>query len=152
MTRFVITDSLKKRLSFIIFTLILVFLFGLVNIEHTSLGIPEPLFPISEETEIVFDIVFWIAVGLFVIELTIAYLEIRNLQIFLRKNWLEIILLSLMFVFGGFELLRISLPTLDQIKISKTSFKLLKISVALIDQIKISKIGFRNVQKPNSYS
>ena len=147
MAKLVFSTSFKKGLSIAIFSLIFIFFFGLVNIEHTSLGISEPLFLITEQIKTIFDIIFWIVIGLFALELVIAYLEIRNPRIFVRKNWLEIILLGLMFIFGGFEVLKISIVLIDQIKISKTGFKILKICIALIDQIKISKTEFNQFQK-----
>ena len=114
----------KQGLSFVTFSLILIFFFGLVNIEHSVLGIPEPMFSITDQIKIIFDIIFWIIVGLLVLELVVAYLEIRNPRTFVRKYWLEIILLVLMPVFVGFKALKISFKLVKQIKISKTGFKI----------------------------
>ena len=102
----------------------MIFFFGLINIEHTALGISEPLFPITEEIKTMFDVIFWIIVILLVLELAVAYLEIRNPKKFVRKYWLEIILLVLMPVFVGFKAMKISLKLVKQIKVSKTGFKI----------------------------
>jgi len=114
----------KKVLSFVTFSLIVIFIFGLVNIEYSSLGISEPLFAITEQVIIIFDIIFWLLVGLLTLELIIAYLKIRNTKSFLKKYWLEIIMLVLMPVFVGFKILKISLKIIKQVKIGKTVFKL----------------------------
>ncbi|CAD6517860.1 conserved membrane hypothetical protein [metagenome] len=114
----------KKVLSFVNFSLIIVFIFGLINIEHYSLGIPEPLFEITDHAVMFFDIVFWIIVGLLALELVIAYLKIRDTNTFVKKYWLEIIMLVLMPVFVGFKILKISLKIIKQIKVGKTVFKL----------------------------
>lgn len=114
----------KKVLSFVTFSLIVIFIFGLVNIEYSSLGISEPLFAITEQVIIIFDIIFWAIVGLLTLELLIAYLKIRNAKSFVKKYWLEIIMLVLMPVFMGFKILKISLKIIKQIKIGKTVFKL----------------------------
>lgn len=124
MSSIVLSSAFKKGLSFSTFTLILIFFFGLINIEHTALGISEPLFPITEEIKSVFDVIFWIIVILLVLELVVAYLEIRNPEKFVRKYWLEIILLVLMPVFVGFKAMKISLKLVKQIKVSKTGFKI----------------------------
>ncbi len=102
------------------------------------MGIPEPMFPITEQIKIIFDTIFWIIFGLFTLELFLLYLAVRNLRLFARIYWLEIVLLVLMLVFGVFEILNLSLAVLDKIKISKTAFNILKISLALVDQIKLS--------------
>lgn len=114
----------KKVLSFVTFSLIVIFIFGLVNIEYSSLGISEPLFAITEQAIIIFDIIFWAIVGLLTLELSIAYLKIRNTKSFLKKYWLEIIMLVLMPVFVGFKILKVSLKIIKQVKIGKTVFKL----------------------------
>ena len=147
MSNLKILSSVKKILGIAIFSLILVFFFGLVNVEHASLGIPEPMFPITEQIEKIFDAIFWIIIGLFILELFLVYLGVRNLRLFARIYWLEIVLLGLMLVFGGFEILNVSLAILDKIKISKTAFKILKISLALLDQIKLSRTGYDKFQR-----
>lgn len=114
----------KKALSFVTFSLIVVFIFGLVNIEHSLLGISEPLFVITDQVIIVSDIIFWLIVGLLTLELVIAYLKIRDTKLFVKKHWLEIIMLVLMPVFVGFKILKVSLNIITQIKIGKTVFKL----------------------------
>lgn len=114
----------KKVLSFVTFSLIVIFIFGLVNIEYSALGISEPLFAITEQVIIIFDIIFWAIVGLLTLELLIAYLKIRNAKSFVKKYWLEIIMLVLMPVFVGFKILKISLKIIKQVKIGKTVFKL----------------------------
>lgn len=114
----------KKVLSFVTFSLIVIFIFGLVNIEYSALGISEPLFVITEQVIVIFDIIFWVIVGLLTLELLIAYLKIRNAKSFVKKYWLEIIMLVLMPVFVGFKILKISLKIIKQVKIGKTVFKL----------------------------
>ena len=119
-----LSPSFKKGLSFVNFSLILVFIFGLVNIEHFLLGISEPLIAITDETIFIFDIIFWIIVSLLTLELVIAYLKIRSTKTFLKRYWLEIILLVLMPIFVGFKILKVSLKIIKQAKIGKTVFKL----------------------------
>ena len=102
----------------------MIYFFGLINIEHTALGISEPLFLITEYVKIFFDVIFWIIVSLLGFELAVAYFEIKNTRIFLKKYWLEVIMLVLMPVFVGFKVLKITMKIIKQIKISKTGFKI----------------------------
>lgn len=119
-----LSPSFKKGLSFVTFSLILVFVFGLVNIEHSSLGISEPMFAITNQVVVIFDIVFWIIVCLLILELAIAYLKIRDAKTFVKKYWLEIIMLVFMPVFVGFKVLKVSFKIIKQVKIGKTVFKI----------------------------
>jgi hypothetical protein len=121
-----ISPAFKKILSFITFALIVVFFFGLVNIEHSALGITEPMFTITEQTIIIFDVIFLLIVCLLTLELIVAYLEIRDTKLFLKKYWLEIIMLVLMPIFIGFKMLKVTIKIVKQIKILKTGFKLFK--------------------------
>ncbi len=120
----VFSPSFKTGLSFATFILMLVYFFGLINIEHSSLGISEPLFEVTKEIVIIFDIIFWIIVCLLTLELVITYLKIRNTKTFVKKYWLEIILLIFMPIFIGFKFLKLSFNVLKQAKIGKTIFKI----------------------------
>lgn len=121
---FTFSLSFKKGLSFFTFALILIYLFGLINIEHDALGFSKSLFPITEQTIVFFDIIFWAIVALLTFELIVAYLDVRNPEVFVRKYWLEIILLVLMPIFVGIKAMKLSLKLAKQIKISKTGFKI----------------------------
>lgn len=123
-SRTMFSPLFKKTLSFVTFSLIVVFIFGLINIEHSSLGISESLFAITDQVIIIFDIIFWLIVGLLTLELVMAYLKIRDTKSFVKKYWLEIITLVLMPIFVGFKILKVSLKIIKQIKIGKTVFKL----------------------------
>ncbi len=121
---FLFPAKFKKALSFFTFILIVIFFFLLINIEHSALGISTPLFKITDNILVIVDIIFWLIVGLMILELLVAYLEIRNTKSFIKKFWLEIILLVFMPVFVGFKMLKITLKLVKQIKISKTGFKI----------------------------
>ena len=123
MSTVVVSSPIKKGLSFSTFSLILLYFFGLINIEYAALGFSESLFPVTEEVHLIFDIIFWVIIVLLTCELIIAYLEVRNSRMFLRKYWLEIILLVLMPLFVGLKAIKFSLKLVKQIKISKTAFK-----------------------------
>ena len=120
----VFSNSFKKGLSFITFSLMIFYVFGLVNIEHSALGISKPFFEITPQSILVFDVIFWIIVCLLTLELIVAYLKIRNTKTFLKKYWLEIILLVFMPVFVGFKIFKVTLKVLKQIKVGKSIFKI----------------------------
>lgn len=116
--------SFKAGLSHITFGLIVVFFVFLINIEYAALGLSEPFFPVTDQVKTFNDVIFWVIVGLLGLELVVAYLEIRDAKYFLKKYWLEIILLVLMPVFVGFKALKITIKIVKQIKVSKTGFKI----------------------------
>ncbi|KAF6242200.1 hypothetical protein C6988_09640 [Nitrosopumilus sp. b1] len=116
--------SFKAGLSHITFGLIVVFFVFLINIEYSALGLSEPFFPVTDQVKTFNDVIFWVIVGLLGLELVVAYLEIRDAKYFLKKYWLEIILLVLMPIFVGFKALKITIKIVKQIKVSKTGFKI----------------------------
>jgi hypothetical protein len=117
------SPSFKKVLSSITFALIVILLVNLINFEYKVLGIPHPFFPISEQTQMIIDIIYWMVIACLSLELLVAYLKIRNTREFLKKYWLEIIMLVLMPIFSGFKLLKITTKLLKKTKIAKTTFK-----------------------------
>ena len=124
MTEIHFPAPIKAGLSHITFGLIVVFFVLLINIEYSALGLSEPFFPVTDSLKAFNDVIFWIIVGLLGVELVVAYLEIRDAKYFLKKYWLEIILLVLMPVFVGFKALKITIKIVKQIKVSKTGFKI----------------------------
>lgn len=120
------SQSFKKVLSSITFALIIILLVGLINHEYKVLGIPHPFFPISEQTQMFIDIIYWMVIACLALELLTAYLKIRNSREFFKKYWLEIIMLALMPVFSGFKLLKITTKLLKKTKIAKTAFKVIQ--------------------------
>ena len=117
------SPSFKKVLSSVTFALIIILLVNLINFEYKVLGIPKPFFPISEQTQMVIEIIYWMVIACLSIELLVAYLKIRNTREFFKKYWLEIIMLVLMPIFSGLKLLKITTKLLKKTKIAKTVFK-----------------------------
>ena len=120
-----IPNTLKSFVSYSAFALVIVYLVGLVNLEHKAIGLEYPFFAIAENYVLILDVIFWAIVGLFTVELFISYLKVRNSKEFLRRYWLEILMLALMPIFVGFKILKITLKILKQIKIGKTVFKII---------------------------
>ena len=121
----VVSDSLKKIISYSTFSLVIIYLVGLINLEHKAIGFGNPFFTITQNYVIILDVIFWSIVTLFTVELVIGYLKVRNSKEFLKKYWLEIIMLVLMPVFVGFKILKITLKIIKQVKIGKTVFKII---------------------------
>ena len=117
------SPSFKKALSSVTFALIIILFVNLINFEYKVLGISHPFFPISEQTQLFIDIIYWMVIACLTLELITAYLKIRNSREFFKKYWLEIIMLVLMPIFSGFKLLKITTKLLKKTKIAKTAFK-----------------------------
>lgn len=93
-----------------------------MNIKYFGIN---PFFPITSESTLFVDVVFWVIVCLLSLELIIGYLKVRNTNEFLKKYWLEILMLVLMPVFVGFKFMKITLKIVKQLKIAKTGLKLI---------------------------
>ncbi|RDJ31731.1 MAG: hypothetical protein DWQ18_03305 [Crenarchaeota archaeon] len=120
-----VPNSVKNIVSYSAFVLVIVYLVGLINLEYKAIGLEHPFLTITDNYVLILDVIFWAIVGLFSVELFISYLKVRNSKEFLRKYWLEIIMLVLMPIFVGFKLLKITLKIVKQIKIGKTVFKII---------------------------
>lgn len=121
-----LSQSLKAGLGCVTFVLIVALLFGLVNLEHKYLGIADPIIPITKQTVLALDLIFWGIVALLALELVLIYAKTRDSRKFFRKHWLDIVMLVLMPVFVVFKLLKITIKILKQLKVAKTGFKLVQ--------------------------
>ncbi|KAF6243001.1 hypothetical protein C6988_06930 [Nitrosopumilus sp. b1] len=120
-----IPNSVKNFVSYSAFVLVIIYLVGLINLEHKAIGLEHPFLAITDNYVLILDAIFWAIVGLFSAELFISYFKVRNSKEFLRKYWLEILMLVLMPIFVGFKFLKITLKIVKQIKIGKTVFKII---------------------------
>ena len=108
-----------KYFDIIILVLLVPILIGFLSFDYKILGLDHPLFNISHEYEIYFEILIWILFGVMFIDLYIKYNAIKDFEKFLKHNLLDIVIFLLMPFLLPIKIFKISLKTYKIIKFSK---------------------------------
>ena len=114
-----------KILDFIILVIVMVFFVGILSFEYSILGLQNPVIPISSEWKPFFDILIYPIVALLAVDLTLKYRKEKNPKKFVKKYWIDIIMLVLIPVFSIFKFFKVGLSITKQLKTLKMGTKAL---------------------------
>lgn len=114
----------SKILDLIILVLVSLFFIGLLVFEYHSLGLGNPILPIPDEFKVFFEFLIWPILALLTLDLILKYRKIKNVKKFVKKYWIDIVMLVLIPVFSIFKFLKIGLSVIKQLKTIKMSAKI----------------------------
>ena len=114
-----------KILDFIILVIVMVFFVGILSFEYSILGLQNPVIPISSEWKPFFDILIYPIVALLAVDLTLKYRKEKNPKKFVKKYWIDIIMIVLIPVFSIFKFFKVGLSLTKQLKTLKMGTKAL---------------------------
>ncbi len=101
---------------------LVIFFVGYVNLHGHILGLAHFL-PAPEGIEQAWDAFSWVLFAMLVFDIVLKYRQADNLKSFLKKYWLEIIMLVMIPVFAGFKVAKISVNLIKALKMTKSGFK-----------------------------
>ena len=119
-----VDDMNSKILDLIILVLVSLFFIGLLAFEYHSLGLENPILPIPDEFKEFFEFLIWPILILLSLDLILKYRKINNLKKFVKKYWIDILMLVLIPVFSIFKFLKIGLNVIKQLKTIKMGAKI----------------------------
>lgn len=93
-----------------------------VNIHGEIIGAGH-FMPVSPEIEQFWDWFSWILFAMLAVDILIKYRKAGDPKSFLKKYWLEIVMLALIPIFAGFKIAKISVKLVKALKMSKSGFK-----------------------------
>ncbi|TAK23207.1 MAG: hypothetical protein EPO37_02695 [Nitrosarchaeum sp.] len=114
----------SKVLDLIILVLTSLFFIGLLAFEYPSLGLETPILSISDEFKEFFEFLIWPILALLTLDLIIKYRKIKNTKKFVKKHWIDILMLALIPIFSIFKFLKIGLSVIKQLKTIKMGAKI----------------------------
>ena len=114
-----------KILDFIILVIVMVFFVGILSFEYSILGLQNPVIPISSEWKPFFDILIYHIIALLAVDLSLKYRKEKNPKKFVKKYWIDIIMLVLIPVFSIFKFFKVGLSLTKQLKTLKMGTKAL---------------------------
>ena len=113
-----------KLLDFSILVIAIIFFIGVLAFDYSIFGLSEPLIFISNEWTFFFDILLWPLVSLLLIDLTLKYKNTKNPKKFIKKYWIDILMLILIPVFSVFKSLKIGISIVKKLKTAKMGAKI----------------------------
>ncbi len=111
--------------AFDVFVSVLVMFFfaGYINIHSDVVGLPQDPVPVSADLEEFWEYFTWIVFGVLALDIYLKYRKIRDVRLFLKKHWLDILMLCLLPLFAGFKMAKMSVKMVKGLKMAKSGFK-----------------------------
>jgi len=96
----------------------------MLDSNFSTLGIDQPIISIPVEWKHFFDFLIYPIIVLLVIDLVLKYRKTNDRKKFVKKHWIDIIMLILIPIFSAFKFLNLGLNVVKKIKTVKMSVKI----------------------------
>lgn len=101
----------------------MVFFAGYLNIHADLIGLQESPIPVEKEVEEFWEWLTWAVFSILGLDLYLKYRKVRNPTEFVKKHWLDILMLALLPLFAGFKVAKIAVKAIKGAKLTKSGFK-----------------------------
>jgi len=105
-----------KILDFAIIAIGLVFFVGVVSFEFDTIGFSEPILQLTYELKLFSDALIWPLVVLLIFDLTLKYRKVKDPKKFVKKYWIDIVMLALIPIFSAFKFFKIGLSLVKKLR------------------------------------
>jgi lysylphosphatidylglycerol synthetase-like protein (DUF2156 family) len=112
-----------KILDFTILAMVMVFFVGILSFDYYVVGLQNPLILISSDWKPFLDFLIYPIVALLATDLALKYRKEKNPKKFVKKYWIDIIMLILIPVFSMFKFFKIGASLAKQLKTIKMGAK-----------------------------
>jgi hypothetical protein len=113
-----------KILDLMILGLVSVFFVGMLGSDFPILGIEQPILPIPVEWKIFIDSLIYPIIILLFIDLILKYRKTNDRKKFVKKYWIDIVMLILIPIFSTFKFLNLGLGIVKKLKTAKMGVKI----------------------------
>jgi len=113
-----------KILDLMILGLVSVFFLGMLGSDFPTLGIEQPILPIPVEWKIFIDSLIYPIIILLFIDLILKYRKTNDRKKFVKKYWIDIVMLILIPIFSTFKFLNLGLGIAKKLKTGKMGVKI----------------------------
>ncbi|MEK6870880.1 MAG: hypothetical protein AABX09_05050 [Thermoproteota archaeon] len=114
----------SKILDLMILALTSLFFIGLLAFEYHVFGLENSILPIPDSFKEFFEFLIWPILILLTFDLILKYRKINNSKKFVKKYWIDILMLVLIPIFSIFKFLKIGLSLIKQLKTIKMGAKI----------------------------
>ena len=113
-----------KILDLTILVLVSIFFIGMLGSDFPTLGIVKPILPISDEWKTFIDSLIYPIIVLLTIDLALKYRKTNDRKKFVKKYWIDILMLILIPIFSAFKFLNLGLGIVKKLKAAKMGVKI----------------------------
>ena len=106
--------------------IIIIFFLGYLNLHAEIIGLKRSPIQIPEQVAEFWNVFGWIVFGGLAIDIWIKYHKVGQPKIFIRRYWLDILMLVLWPVFAGLKFAKISVKVVKGLKLIKSGYKAVK--------------------------
>jgi hypothetical protein len=114
---------LGRAFDVFVSALVMFFFAGYLNIHSDLIGLTQDPVPVSKEVEEFWEYFTWIVFGVLALDIYLKYRKVRDVKVFLKKHWLDILMLCMMPLFAGFKVAKLSIKLVKGMKMAKSGFK-----------------------------
>ena len=114
---------MKKGFDVFVSVLLMVFFAGYINIHADLIGLHASPIPVSHEVVEFWEWLTWMVFAALALDIYLKYRKVRDPKEFVKKHWLDLIMLALLPLFAGFKLAKISIKLVKGAKMTKSGFK-----------------------------
>lgn len=115
--------NISKIIDYAVLVLLAFFLVGFFAFDWKLLGLDNPIIPLPETIEKYWEASPWAIFILLCIDVCLKYNKIRNWRIFVRKHWLDLLMLALIPFISVLKIMNVSLKLFKGMKMIKSGFK-----------------------------
>lgn len=114
---------MAKAFDVFVSALVMFFFAGYLNIHSDLLGLAQDPVPVSADVEEFWEYFTWVVFGVLAFDIYLKYRKVRDVRLFLKKHWLDILMLCMMPLFAGFKVAKLSIKLVKGMKMAKSGFK-----------------------------
>lgn len=114
---------MKKAFDIFVSVLLMVFFAGYLNIHADIIGLKEQPVPVTHEVEEFWEWLTWIVFAVLAFDIYLKYRKVRDPKQFLKKHWLDLLMLAMLPLFAGFKIAKLSIKMVKSAKMAKSGFK-----------------------------
>jgi hypothetical protein len=114
---------LSKGFDIAVSVLIMIFFIGYLNLHSELIGLDQHPIPVTRDVEEFWDLFSWIVFGALAFDIYLKYRAVRDPKLFLKKHWLDLLMLCLMPLFAGLKVAKFSVKLVKGLKMAKSGFK-----------------------------
>jgi hypothetical protein len=126
---------LSKVFDIFVSLLVIVFFAGYLNIHSGLLGLEQSPIPVGKQVKELWEWLTWAVFAILGVDLYLKYRKVRDPREFVRKHWLDILMIAFLPLFAGFKIAKIAIKAVKGAKLAKSGIK------AFLGAKKLQKAG-----------
>jgi hypothetical protein len=117
---------LRNVFDWLVSVSVMIFFAGYLNINASLVGLEASPISVTKEFEEFWDLLMWAVFVLLSVDIYLKYKAVNNTKQFLKKHWLDLIMLGMLPLFAGFKIAKVAVKLVNSAKLSKSGFKAIK--------------------------